>query len=142
MTRHPPARRLLTDRLLLLLGAVLLVVSFLEWQGICADGICVLAANAWHDVGILAGLLLFALVAWEALRAARVVTSAVPGGAERISARLAAAAGALMVFHFFVAGENRRWPAWLGLILALVLIAAAIRAHGARGTETSSPQPT
>ena len=105
------------------LALLLLIDSFFEWQGICADGICVLAANAWHDVGVLGGLALFALLIWEGMRSVGVATSqALRVRPAALSTLLGATAGLLMVVHFLVADTDRRWPAWAGLVLALTLV--------------------
>jgi hypothetical protein len=78
----------------------------------------------WHGVGWIAGLLCIALIAWQAVRLSNIsvevgVTPAM------ITAFLAVLLLLFTVIKFFADGEARHWPAWIGLILAVVICAGA-----------------
>jgi hypothetical protein len=44
-----------------------LIISFLDWQQVSVAGFTV-GVNEWHGIGIVAGLLAFAVLLWEAAR--------------------------------------------------------------------------
>src|SRR5438132_7190847 len=48
-------------------GVLLLILSFLNWQGIDIGPYSV-GVNEWHGIGVLAVLLVIALLAWEGMR--------------------------------------------------------------------------
>jgi len=115
-------------KILLAGGVLLLIDSFFSWNEFAG----VFHASGWNGVGVLMGLLVFALIAWEVLLLLNVGVDALPLKAELISAGLAALAVVFTVIRFLVkpsiAGEvslNRAWPAWVGLILAGVLAIGA-----------------
>jgi uncharacterized membrane protein (UPF0182 family) len=69
---------------------------------------------------VAAGLFVIALLLWEA---AQVVGANVqlPIKAALLSAALASAVLLFTVIKFLVDNEARHWPAWIGLILAIVI---------------------
>jgi hypothetical protein len=104
-------------------GAVLLADLFLSWQQACFDtgaGSVCAARSGWHGIGVLAGLLAIALVAWEVLRTTG-RAPAVPTSPQVVSAALALATAAVGVITFLSHDEARHWPAWLGLLLVLLI---------------------
>ena len=110
-------------KVLLVGGIVLLVDTFLAWQQVSA-GPFTASVSGWHGIGVLMGLLVIALVAWEVLQIAGVTKQIeLPVSAALISAALAAATALLTIIKFLVANEARHWPAWIGLILAIVIAA-------------------
>ena len=120
----------LTTGAKMVLGAaiVLLIVSFFNWFEVEDFG----GESMWHGVGFLAGLLLLALIVWQALRIANInlevgVTSSM------ITAALAILT-LLFVFIRFIdkpggsaAADviDRTIWAWLGLALAIILVVGA-----------------
>jgi hypothetical protein len=120
----------LTTGAKMVLGAaiVLLIVSFFNWFEVDDFG----GESMWHGIGFLAGLLLLALIVWQALRIANInlevgVTSSM------ITAALAILT-LLFVFIRFIdkpggsaAADviDRTIWAWLGLALAIILVVGA-----------------
>jgi hypothetical protein len=112
-----------TGRKVLLVGGLLLLIDlFLSWQSKDLGPITV-SRSGWHGIGILVGLLTLAMIAWELIGALGVEL----GDAVRnlptalISAALAAAVTLFTIIEFLTHNEIRAWPAWVGLILAIVI---------------------
>jgi hypothetical protein len=120
----------LTTGAKLVLGAaiVLLIVSFFNWFEVEGFG----GESMWHGVGFLAGLLLLALIVWQALRIANInlevgVTSSM------ITAALAILTLLFVFIRFIdkpggsIAADviDRTFWAWLGLALAIILVVGA-----------------
>ncbi len=102
-------------------SAVLFIDLLLSWQKVCAGSIdiCV-SRSGFNGVGVLVGLLAIALIAWEAA----VMTGNAPtvsAPASLVSSGLGAAVVLFTVILFLSHNEARHWPAWLGLVLALVI---------------------
>ena len=109
------------SQLLLVGGILLLIISFLDWQQASAGGISV-GVSMWEGVGVVAGLLLIALLVWEGAQLAGVTRNLeLPISAALISVGLAIGVAAFTIIKFLVANELRHWPAWIGLILAVVI---------------------
>jgi hypothetical protein len=112
-------------KVLLVGGLLLLIDSFLAWQQVSA-GVgnfkITASANMWHGIGVLAGLLVIALLVWEGLQVAGITNQLqLPISGALISAGLAAATALFVIIKFLIANEARHWPAWIGLILAIVV---------------------
>jgi hypothetical protein len=112
-------------KVLLVGGLLLLIDSFLAWQQVSA-GVgnfkITASANMWHGIGVLAGLLVIALLVWEGLQVAGIISRLeLPVSAALISVGLAAATALFVIIKFLIANEARHWPAWIGLILAIVV---------------------
>ena len=120
----------LTTGAKLVLGAAvaLFIVSWLDWFEV--EGI--VGENMWGGVGVLAGLLLIALIVWQALRLANIELE-IGVTPSMITAALAVLT---LVFVFIrwidkPGGElasdaiDRTIWAWLGLALAIVLVVGA-----------------
>ena len=108
-----------SSQLLLGAGLLLFIFLFFDWQQVCAGGICG-GRSGWHGWGVLVGILVIALVLWEA---AQVFGQKVelPVKPALLSAGLAAAVLLFTVIKFLVDNEVRHWPAWIGLILAIII---------------------
>jgi hypothetical protein len=110
------------DRILIVGGFVYFINSFLPWNRACVTIATFSAcgsANLWHGVGILAALLVIALLTVEVLM---VLGTAPPAASS--PALLAAATGGILVFSVLkvlIDNDFLSYGAWLGLILALVL---------------------
>jgi hypothetical protein len=115
----------LAHRILLGCGAALFVVMFFTWQGVSVLGTTV-GVSGWNGLnGFILGVLTTALVAWEVLLLLGDQTAdlrrkvSVP---ERlVSASLAGGVLVFAVLKVLTANELRRWPEWVGLILALAI---------------------
>jgi hypothetical protein len=115
----------LAHRLLLGGGVLLFIVMFFVWQGVEILGTSV-GVSGWHGLnGIILGLLTIALVAWEVLTILGERTAdlrrMVPAPQKLVSAGLAGAVLVFGVLKFLTANELRRWPEWVGLVLALAI---------------------
>jgi hypothetical protein len=141
-------RGLSTGRQVLLVGGLLLFIDlFLHWQQACGPGvlsnICV-SRTGWHGIGILVGLLTLAMIIWEAIGAFGVDL----GDAVRnlptalISAGLAAAVTLFTIIEFLTHNEIRHWPAWIGLILAIVIAIGGYLRFTESPATTTTPAPT
>jgi hypothetical protein len=115
----------LGHRILLGCGAALFVDMLLTWQGVSILGTTV-GVSGWHGLnGLLLGLLTTALVAWEVLLLLAERTAdlrrRVPVPEELVSAALAGGVLVFGILKFVTANELRRWPSWVGLILAVAI---------------------
>ena len=114
-----------TARKILLPASLLLLIdSFFHWQQACASagGFKVCGNQSmWHGLGFLVGILLLVLIVWEVLDAFAPDTIRglnLPGGL--LALGLAGAILILTVIRVLTL-DFRHWPAWVGLILALVI---------------------
>jgi hypothetical protein len=115
----------LAHRILLAGSAVLFIVMFFTWQGVSVLGTTV-GVSGWHGlVGVLLGLATLALLVWEVLLVGGEQTARfreqVRFPAKLVSTALAGAVLVLGVLKFLTANELRRWPSWVGLVLALAV---------------------
>jgi hypothetical protein len=129
-------------QLLLVAGILLLIDSFLDWQQVSAGGITA-GASMWHGVGVVAGLLLIALLVWELAQVTGVTSNLeLPLSAALISVGLAVGTAAFTVVKFLVANEARHWPAWIGLILAVAVALGGWLKYSELPTTARTPAPT
>ena len=115
----------LAHRILLGCGAALLIVMFFTWQGVSILGTTV-GVSGWHGLnGVLLGLLTIGLLVWEVLlllgEQAADLRRKISLPETLVSAALAAGVVVFGVLKFLTASQLRRWPEWLGLILALAI---------------------
>ena len=127
-------------------GAVLLLIdSFLDWQQVSLAGFAVSGAfgrSEWAGVGILAALLTVALLVWETARmfSPAISIGSLPEGV--VSLLLALLVGLFTLITFLTHGEARHWPAWIGLILAIVIAVAAWSRARREGVQIPEPTPS
>jgi multidrug transporter EmrE-like cation transporter len=114
-------------RQVVLAGTLLFVVfSFFDWQQACStDGTICVGLSAWHGIGVIAGILAIALLAWEVSRLAGVRVQVGKLAPALITAGLALGLTLLTIISVLVWNEARHWPQWIGLILALAIAGAA-----------------
>jgi len=117
----------LGHRIVIGCGAALFIDLLLTWQGVSFLGTTV-GVSGWHGLnGLILGLLTTALVAWEVLlllaeRAADLRRRLpLPVPEELVSAALAGGVLVFGILKFITANELRRWPSWVGVILALAI---------------------
>lgn len=124
------------SKILLGAGVLLLLDSFLSWQEVCASdfvggdvadlvGDVCASANMWSGnggfAGLIAGLLVIALIAWEIMSVAG-VSMDVGMGAGKISAYVGFGVLAFVVLKVILVISNEiALGAWIGLVLALVI---------------------
>jgi hypothetical protein len=107
---------------------LLLIFSFFSWFDVDLGPFGDAGVSMWHGVGVVAGLLLIALIAWQAVRLANIKLE-IGVGPAMVTAFLAILT---LVFVFIrwidnpygSAGDRTIW-AWLGLILAIVMVVGA-----------------
>jgi hypothetical protein len=119
-------------------GVVLLILSFLDWQQASYSGFGVSVSaglNEWHGIGLLAALLVIAMLAWEVLRLMQVKIELGSLSPALISVALALLMVLFTVIAFFQKSDARHWPAWIGLIVALVVGAAAVMRGRSEGVQ-------
>ena len=117
-------------------GVVLLILSFFPWQEYS-----ILSANEWHGIGLLAGLLVIAMLAWEVLRLMAVNVSLGTLSPGLVSLGLALLVALFTVIAFLNKDTFRQWPAWIALIVALVVAAAAVMRARAEGVQMPQGKP-
>ena len=118
-----------------LAGSVLyLIFSFFDWQQVSAFGVSV-GRSEWNGIGVIAGLLVIVLLLWEAARLFEVkieLGSLNPG---LLSVAVALLLLVFTVITFLSHSTARHWPAWIGLLLSIVIAAAAVMRGKAEGVE-------
>jgi hypothetical protein len=121
-------------------GLLLFIFLFFDWQQVCvnfAGNSACGGQSGWHGWGVLVGILTIALIAWEAMQIFAVKLD-LPFKAALLTAGLAAGVLLFTVIKFLVDNEARHWPAWIGLILAIVIaIGGYLRWAGDEPTEIS-----
>lgn len=114
-----------------------LIMSFLDWQQVSFSFITV-GRSEWHGVGVIAGLLVIVLLLWEAARLLEVKIELGPLTPGLISIGLALLLLLFTVITFITHDTARHWPAWVGLLLAIVVAGAALVRARAEGVELPS----
>jgi hypothetical protein len=111
-----------------------IVFSFFDWQQVTV-GPFTAGKTLWHGIGIVTVLIAIAYLIWEI---SRVLDYKVNLGQVTPGMTSAGFAVALLVFTvitFFDWSDFRHWPAWIGLILSLIIAAAAFVRAKAEGVE-------
>ena len=118
------------------LGASVLyfIFSFLDWQQVSISGFTA-GVSEWDGIGWLAGLLVVAVLVWEGVRLAggKIEMGSVTPGL--VSVVLALLLLLFTVIVFFDHSTARHWPAWIGLILSIVIAGAALVRAKAEGVQ-------
>lgn len=112
----------------MLVGSVLLLIdSFFDWQQVSGTvfGQDISAGvSGWHGVGFIMGILTIVLIAWIVVRLAAADVK-LPVSDAMTGALLGFLILLFTVIKFFADNEARHWPAWVGLILAVVIAVGA-----------------
>jgi len=115
---------------------LLLIIMFFDWQQVTLGPYGSYGANAWHGVGFFAGLLIIGLLVWEGVRLfGNVTVGSLDDGV--LSAVFALLSALFIVIYFLTHGTARHWPAWIGLLLAIVVAVFAVMR--ARAEEVKMP---
>jgi hypothetical protein len=101
-------------------GLLLFIFLFFDWQQVSVGGFTA-GRSGWHGWGTAVGIFTIALVLFEATQILNVKLPDLPVKAVMISAGLAALVLLFTVIKFLVDNEARHWPAWIGLILAILI---------------------
>jgi hypothetical protein len=101
---------------------LLLILMFFNWQQVCYASICG-GVSGWHGfVGVVLGLLVIALIAWEVVKILGVELPTLPVPAATIELAVTGGVVVFVILKFLTANEARRW--WvqiLGLLLAAAI---------------------
>jgi len=126
-------------------GLLLFIFLFFDWQQVCVsigDNSACGGRSGWHGWGVLVGILVIALIAWEATQ---IFASHIEAPLKHAYLTAGLCAGVLLftVIKFLVDNEFRHWPAWVGLILAiLIAIGGYLRFAGDAPTEVKLSRPS
>lgn len=122
-------KKLSLNAQLVLLGSLLyLIVSFLNWVSVDTL-VGTYTETEWNGfVGVLAGVLVFALIAWDLARAFDLKIAVGPASPGLISLVLAEALLLATLIKFFNT-SYRGFASWLGLLIAIAIgVFALLRA--------------
>ena len=111
-----------------------IIFSFFDWQQVSV-GPFTAGKTLWHGIGIITVLIAIAYLIWEIGRALQYnvnLGQVTPG---MTSAGFAVALLIFTVITFFDWSDYRHWPAWIGLILLILITAAAFVRAKAEGVE-------
>ncbi len=129
-------KKLSLNAQLVLLGSILYVIfSFLHWQAI-GTPLGTYSRNEWNGVGIIAGLLVILLLAWEFARGFELKVGVGSLTPALVSVVLAEALLLLTVIKFFSV-DFRAYGAWIGLVLSIGIGVIAF----VRGKEEGAAMP-
>lgn len=126
---------------LMLVGSILLLIdSFFDWQHVevkvAGNTIAEGGNSGWHGVGFIMGLLTIVLLVWLLVRLADVDIN-LPLSEAMTAALLAFLILLFTVIKFLADNEARHWPAWVGLILAiLIAVGGWLAVQEAGGVDT------
>lgn len=101
---------------------LLLIDSFLQWQQVCGGGVC-FGLSGWHGtVGVIMGLLIVLLIAWQVIKIMGVELPELPVPDKQIEGGVVALLVVFVILKFITANEARHWWVQLvGLILTGVI---------------------
>src|SRR5436190_7936290 len=118
-------------------AVVYLVLTFFQWQHFTVVFLTTVryGFNEWHGVGVIACVLVVALIVWELARFAGLRLPWASLSEAFVSLALALLLLLFTVLTFLSRSHGRHWPAWVGLALSLVIAFAAIRRAQAEDVE-------
>jgi hypothetical protein len=109
-----------SSQLLVGAGLLLFIFLFFDWQQRHGAG-----RSGWHGWGLAAGIFVIALVVWEAAQVLGIKV-VLPIAPAMLSAVLAAGVLVFTLIKFFDDDKFRHWPAWVGLILAILIAVGGV----------------
>ena len=104
-------------------GVLLLIDSFLHWQEVSFGPISA-GVSMWHGWGVLIGLLLLAILAWEAVQLLNIKIALGPLSPSMVTAALSVLLVLFTVIKVLTNDYVAVW-AWIGLVLAAGVAAGA-----------------
>ena len=104
-------------------GVLMLIDSFLHWQEVSVGPFSV-GVSMWHGLGVLVGLLLIAVLAWEGARVAGIRIALGPLTPSMVTAVLSALVVLFALIKVLTNSYVATW-AWIGLVLSLGIAAGA-----------------
>jgi hypothetical protein len=126
-----------TSRKILLPASALLLIilSLFDWQASGPFGF-----SGWHGgAGVILGLLTIALLVWEIIEGFFPdVRRSLPVPSGLVGAGLALLVALFVLIKFISANEFRHWPAWIGLLLGILIAIGGVM----RFTESGEAMPT
>src|SRR2546427_9604663 len=133
-----------TSTNVILAGGLLLFIGlFFSWQQACAgvSGFHVCGTRSgWSGWGVILGLCVIALLAWEGLQLAGVEVS-IGISPVFVTVGLAGATLLFALIKFLADNTARHWPSWAGLILAIaVAVGGWLRLSGGAPTPIRAVQ--
>jgi hypothetical protein len=121
---------------LTLAGLVLFVIfSFFDWQQADLGPLGTYGKSLWHGFGIITVLVAIAYLIWEIGRAMDYQVNLGQVTPGLTSAGFAIALLVCTIIVFLDWSDFRHWPAWVGLILSIVIAIAAFMRAKAEGVE-------
>jgi len=125
----------LGSKLVIGLGGLMLIDSFLHWQEV-SFGSFTAGVSMWHGWGVLVGLLLLVILAWEVAQIFGIKLTLGPLTPSMVTALLSA----LMVLFTLIKVLTNSYVAiwaWIGLVLSLGIAAGAWLSMQAAGESLS-----
>jgi MFS family permease len=118
------------------LGCLVLfvIISFLDWQQ-ASIGPYTVGRSLWHGVGIITIIIALAYLVWEIGRAANYAVNIGQITAPTTSAGFAIGLLVFTVITFLDWSDYRHWPAWIGLLLSIVIAVVAFKRAKDEGVE-------
>jgi len=104
-------------------GGFLLIDSFLHWREVSFGPVSA-GVSMWHGLGVLVGLLLLAILAWEVVQLAGVKISLGPLSPSMATAGLSALLVLCTLIKVLADSYVASW-AWIGLVLSVGVAAGA-----------------
>jgi hypothetical protein len=129
------SRLTLGSKLVIGLGVLLLIDSFLHWQEVSFGGFSA-GVSMWHGVGIIIGLLLLAILALEVAQIANANIALGPLSRSMVIAVLSALLVLLTLIKVLTNSYVATW-AWIGLVLSAGIAAGAWMSMQAAGESFS-----
>jgi hypothetical protein len=116
-------------------GVLLLIDSFLHWQEVSFGPISA-GVSMWHGWGVVAGLLLLAILAWELAQLAGIRIALGPLSASMVTAALSGLLVLVTLIKVLTNDFVASW-AWIGLVLSIGIAAGAWLGMRAAGESLS-----
>jgi len=121
----------------LITGVLLFIDLFLPWNKVGECPFCV-SVNGWSGIGVIAGLLVLALLVWEGLNAAGALAT-VTAPKALITTAVAAGAALFALLRAIFNLSFSTFGLWLGIILSLALGYAAYVRY--QESQVATPPP-
>jgi hypothetical protein len=120
------ARMSTGQKVLLVVGILLFIILFLDWQSVdlgefLGQDIGGVGASGFSGIGVIVAILVIAMIVWEGLLAAGVNINMGTTSPALIGAIIAAATALFTIIKFLASLDSVSWPAFIGLVLGLVI---------------------